>query len=111
MSFAAWGCLLLASSAAAAAVDGEICGTLPASDMCGATLDFVLVVDNSYSLADRHEKITDFMSLFVDEFEMAVDDSLMCSFQILKPAEKKRTYGAGGMFGATGRPATPPVRR
>lgn len=35
---------------------------------------------------------------------MSVDDTLMCSFQILKPAEKKQklTYGAGG------RPVTPP---
>lgn len=36
---------------------------------------------------------------------MSVDDSLMCSFQILKPADKRRyVYGAN----YTGRPITPP---
>lgn len=36
---------------------------------------------------------------------MSVDDSLMCSFQILKPADKRRyVYGAS----YTGRPITPP---
>lgn len=36
---------------------------------------------------------------------MSVDDSLMCSFQILKPAEKRKfQYGALN----TGRPITPP---
>jgi len=37
---------------------------------------------------------------------MSVDDTLMCSFQILKPAEKKQKfpqYGAG-----SNRPITPP---
>jgi len=39
---------------------------------------------------------------------MSVDESLMCSFQILKPAEKKVRYAYGGMgLGATGA-ATPP---
>ncbi|DAZ98716.1 TPA: hypothetical protein N0F65_006748 [Lagenidium giganteum] len=37
---------------------------------------------------------------------MSVDDSLMCSFQILKPAEKKQRYAYNGL-GAQ-RPATPP---
>ena len=36
---------------------------------------------------------------------MTVDENLMCSFQILKPAEKKPT-GFGGLAG--GRPSTPP---
>jgi serine/threonine-protein phosphatase PP1 catalytic subunit len=38
---------------------------------------------------------------------MSVDDTLMCSFQILKPAEKKQkvTYGAGA---GGNRPITPP---
>ena len=34
---------------------------------------------------------------------MSVDDTLMCSFQILKPAEKKSARFVGGL-----RPATPP---
>jgi len=36
---------------------------------------------------------------------MSVDETLMCSFQILKPADKKK-FPYGG-FGA-GRPVTPP---
>ncbi len=37
---------------------------------------------------------------------MSVDETLMCSFQILKPSEKKAKYQYGGM--STGRPVTPP---
>lgn len=37
---------------------------------------------------------------------MSVDETLMCSFQILKPSEKKTKYQYGGM--TTGRPVTPP---
>lgn len=37
---------------------------------------------------------------------MSVDDTLMCSFQILKPADKRRfVYPT---FGSSGRPLTPP---
>jgi len=37
---------------------------------------------------------------------MSVDDSLMCSFQILKPVEKKQKFAYGGS--ESGRPVTPP---
>ncbi|MGH0185154.1 UNVERIFIED_CONTAM: hypothetical protein FKN15_016716 [Acipenser sinensis] len=37
---------------------------------------------------------------------MSVDETLMCSFQILKPSEKKAKYQYGGMN--SGRPVTPP---
>lgn len=36
---------------------------------------------------------------------MSVDESLMCSFQILKPADKRK-FQYGGMN--VGRPVTPP---
>ena len=36
---------------------------------------------------------------------MAVDESLMCSFRILKPAEKQKAFGFGS------RPLTPPRKR
>ena len=41
---------------------------------------------------------------------MSVDETLMCSFQILKPAEKKQRYAYAGLGGAgvLGRPSTPP---
>ena len=45
---------------------------------------------------------------------MSVDDTLMCSFQILKPAEKRqRLTQAGEVTGAGGphRPNTPPAVR
>jgi serine/threonine-protein phosphatase PP1 catalytic subunit len=35
---------------------------------------------------------------------MSIDDSLVCSFQILKPSEKKRKAGAENMP----KPGTPP---
>ena len=37
---------------------------------------------------------------------MSVDETLMCSFQILKPAEKKQNFNYGGT--GAGRPITPP---
>jgi serine/threonine-protein phosphatase PP1 catalytic subunit len=37
---------------------------------------------------------------------MSVDESLMCSFQILKPSEKKQKFNYGGLN--SGRPVTPP---
>jgi len=37
---------------------------------------------------------------------MSVDDTLMCSFQILKPADKRRFVYPN--FGSSGRPLTPP---
>jgi serine/threonine-protein phosphatase PP1 catalytic subunit len=36
---------------------------------------------------------------------MSVDESLMCSFQILKPADKKSKYA--GNFGGGARTSTP----
>ena len=38
---------------------------------------------------------------------MAVDETLMCSFQILKPAEKAKRQALAGAQ----RPATPPARK
>ena len=37
---------------------------------------------------------------------MSIDETLMCSFQILKPADKKARYAYGGQ--GNQRPATPP---
>lgn len=33
---------------------------------------------------------------------MSIDETLMCSFQILKPADKKKTVGAGFGYGGAG---------
>lgn len=50
------------------------------------------------------------LALCAGEFDnagamMSVDDTLMCSFQILKPAEKRHKYSYGGADGNT---VTPP---
>lgn len=48
-----------------------------------------------------------FLFLFSGEFDnagamMSVDESLMCSFQILKPADKKSKYAGYGRTGTPG---------
>ena len=74
------------------------------------------VTEDGYEFFARRQLVTLFSAPnYCGEFDnagamMAVDDSLMCSFQILKPAEKK-ARPAGGMFGVAGRPATPPAMR
>ena len=67
-----WLCLSLAA---------RVHGTCapPANDSarhCGATQDVILVVDNSYSLADRHSAITEFMLTFVNNFELDTTNTL-----------------------------------
>jgi len=45
---------------------------------------------------------------------MSVDETLMCSFQILKPAEKKQRYqyaGASGVTAKDGRPTPPRTKK
>ena len=69
------------------------------------------VVENGYEFFGKRQLVTVFSAPnYCGEFDnagamMTVDENLMCSFQILKPAEKKPT-GFGGLAG--GRPSTPP---
>ncbi|KAJ3126133.1 Serine/threonine-protein phosphatase pp1 [Nowakowskiella sp. JEL0407] len=69
------------------------------------------VVEDGYEFFAKRQLVTLFSAPnYCGEFEnagamMSVDDTLMCSFQILKPAEKKK-YAYGGM--SAGRPVTPP---
>ena len=71
------------------------------------------VVEDGYEFFAKRQLVTVFSAPnYCGEFDnagamMSVDDSLMCSFQILKPAEKKQKY-VYGATAATGRPATPP---
>jgi serine/threonine-protein phosphatase PP1 catalytic subunit len=37
---------------------------------------------------------------------MSIDETLMCSFQILKPTDKRKNFSSG--YGQSGRPTTPP---
>ena len=47
------GVVLLVVSVTDAVVLDEHCGALPPIRRCGAMADYVLLVDNSYSMADR----------------------------------------------------------
>lgn len=69
------------------------------------------VVEDGYEFFARRQLVTIFSAPnYCGEFDnagamMSVDETLMCSFQILKPAEKKARF----VYGAMGqRPATPP---
>jgi serine/threonine-protein phosphatase PP1 catalytic subunit len=69
------------------------------------------VVEDGYEFFARRQLVTIFSAPnYCGEFDnagamMSVDETLMCSFQILKPAEKKPRF----VYGAMGqRPATPP---
>ncbi|KAJ1339807.1 hypothetical protein BSLG_005575 [Batrachochytrium salamandrivorans] len=70
------------------------------------------VVEDGYEFFAKRQLVTLFSAPnYCGEFDnagamMSVDETLMCSFQILKPAEKKQKYAYGGM--GTGRPVTPP---
>merc|ERR1712070_1085164 len=69
------------------------------------------VVEDGYEFFAKRQLVTLFSAPnYCGEFDnagamMSVDETLMCSFQILKPAEKKRMFAAGAQGS---RPATPP---
>jgi len=70
------------------------------------------VVEDGYEFFARRQLVTLFSAPnYCGEFDnagamMSVDETLMCSFQILKPAEKKRMFAPG----QSARPATPPSK-
>lgn len=70
------------------------------------------VVEDGYEFFAKRQLVTLFSAPnYCGEFDnaggmMSVDESLMCSFQILKPSEKKAKYQYGGVN--SGRPITPP---
>ena len=73
------------------------------------------VVEDGYEFFAKRQLVTLFSAPnYCGEFDnagamMSVDDTLMCSFQILKPAEKKQRYAYGSVNNNRGgRPATPP---
>ena len=74
------------------------------------------VVEDGYEFFAGRELVTVFSAPnYCGEFDnagamMTVDDTLMCSFQILKPAsaaQQRGGYGGGGGGGGGGRPGTP----
>uniref|UniRef100_V9L448 Serine/threonine-protein phosphatase n=1 Tax=Callorhinchus milii TaxID=7868 RepID=V9L448_CALMI len=73
------------------------------------------VVEDGYEFFAKRQLVTLFSAPnYCGEFDnagamMSVDETLMCSFQILKPADKnKKSYGQFGNYGAGNRPITPP---
>lgn len=76
------------------------------------------VVEDGYEFFAKRQLVTLFSAPnYCGEFDnagamMSVDETLMCSFQILKPAEKKSKYGYPGAAnagsGAAGRQNAPP---
>lgn len=70
------------------------------------------VVEDGYEFFANRHLVTLFSAPnYCGEFDnagamMSVDETLMCSFQILKPADKKQKLNYGGI--GTGRPVTPP---
>ncbi|KAJ9546091.1 hypothetical protein OSB04_025798 [Centaurea solstitialis] len=79
---------------------------------------YVQVVEDGYEFFANRQLVTVFSAPnYCGEFDnagamMSVDDTLMCSFQIQKPAEKKPKFNSGiSFFGSTttARPGnTPP---
>lgn len=69
-------------------------------------------MEDGYEFFAKRQLVTLFSAPnYCGEFDnaggmMSVDETLMCSFQILKPSEKKTKYQYGGLN--TGRPVTPP---
>ncbi|KAF6778245.1 hypothetical protein AHF37_01923 [Paragonimus kellicotti] len=69
------------------------------------------VVEDGYEFFAKRQLVTLFSAPnYCGEFDnagamMSVDDTLLCSFQILRPADKKKYY-AGAATGS--RPITPP---
>lgn len=70
------------------------------------------VVEDGYEFFAKRQMVTLFSAPnYCGEFDnsgamMSVDETLMCSFQILKPSEKKKKFNYGGADDA--RPVTPP---
>jgi len=75
------------------------------------------VVEDGYEFFAKRRLVTIFSAPnYCGEFDnagamMSVDETLMCSFQILKPAEKKQRYQYAGAGGATAKDAAPKAGR
>jgi len=76
------------------------------------------VVEDGYEFFARRQLVTLFSAPnYCGEFDnagamMSVDETLMCSFQILKPAEKRQRFAYGGQSATTtNRPSTPQTNR
>jgi len=93
---------------------------VPCVCACVCCVCAVQVVEDGYEFFARRQLVTIFSAPnYCGEFDnagamMSVDDTLMCSFQILKPAEKRQRLTQAGEVGGAGgpnRPNTPPAVR
>lgn len=71
-------------------------------------INWLQVVEDGYEFFANRQLVTVFSAPnYCGEFDnagamMSVDETLMCSFQILKPAEKKSKFNSGiSFFGST----------
>jgi serine/threonine-protein phosphatase PP1 catalytic subunit len=75
------------------------------------------VVEDGYEFFSKRQLVTLFSAPnYCGEFDnagamMSVDESLLCSFQILKPAEKKQKYVYGGMSSGAPTPPRKPKKK
>lgn len=71
------------------------------------------VVEDGYEFFQRRQLVTLFSAPnYCGEFDnsgamMSIDETLMCSFQILKPTDKRKNFGTTYGAAANGRPITP----
>ena len=65
---------LLAVGTLAVSVPGEQCAFIPASGTCTAMLEYVLVVDNSWSMREHYNGISDFMRRVTGSFALDTQD-------------------------------------
>ena len=65
---------LLAVGTLAVSVPGEQCTFIPASGTCTAMLEYVLVVDNSWSMREHYNGISDFMRRVTGSFALDTQD-------------------------------------
>ena len=73
-------------------------------------------MEDGYEFFSRRQLVTLFSAPnYCGEFDnsgamMSIDDTLMCSFQILKPTDKRKNFGTSYVANANGRPVTPPSK-
>ena len=67
---------VLALSGVHADLDGETCPDVDSQETCAATQDVVLVIDNSYSVADRHADISEWLTRFTEMYDLDMTNPL-----------------------------------
>ena len=66
---------LLLTAPTPARGQSETCGQRFSLGNCRATMDYVFVVDNSWSVADSHDTISNIMLRFLDNLDLDASDA------------------------------------